>query len=182
MVSPQQVQNSIQETLSTAKQAAGKTQSHPYQNLDNQIRQLANMAREGFQAQVKPAYPGLLKKLEAGASLTDEEYRLLRLLIVGEADYYIEHENDLQNWHAELDRLLDQIKTLQDTGLQSIDQYLHLQALCHDATRIIPNLVHFYREQERVERFEEATANGINKESGKILADIIKEMMHSDRM
>ena len=107
---------------------------------------------------------------------------MLNLLIVGEAKYYVKHENDLENWRGELARLIEEIERIEAGGANDVDRLLHIQALCRDARHILPDITFYYSEKERLARFETATSGQIDAEKGRILADVIRAMMESDKM
>ena len=122
----------IDETLEVANRCFDAESVSDYEELDRQIRQLEAMAREAFQGKLEAEYLSLVEKLESGTPLTGAEQEALELLMVGEAQQYLKHENDFENWKNELKRLAGEMKKVQATGLQSIDDVMHVQALCRD--------------------------------------------------
>jgi hypothetical protein len=81
-----------------------------------------------------------------------------------------------------LERLVEEIENLQTTGLDDVDTLLKVQARCREAIRVIPDLAFYFREQERAKRFQEATTGTLDKDSSRLLANLIKEMMSSSKM
>ena len=176
-----EVSAKITEITATTEQIFMANNSQGYEKLDNAMRNLEALAREAFQEKLKTYYEPIVDKLEAGTPLTKSEYELVKLLIVGEAKYYIEHENDLENWKNETKRLLSEMQNIQADTLDDMDKLLYLRALCHDAMRVVPDLAYYHRERERVERFKQSTQNTIDTAQGKVLAGLINEMMLSDK-
>ena len=182
MATNQELFGQITQTLQAAQQSLNSDASTAYQTLDHQIRQLENVARENFQAKLKNDYQTVVEKLEKGTPLTTDERQILELLIVGEANYYLRHENDFGNWLNELRRISAEIERLQAGGLTKIAEVMHLQALCRDARGILPDIMFYLREKERVERFKSGTQGEISPADGKMLANMIRAMMASPDM
>lgn len=182
MATHEELFTQITQTLKTAEQCFNLDASATYQELDHQIRDLEAIARENFQAKLKHDYRAVVEKLEKGTVLAANEREILELLIVGEATYYLKHENDFENWQNQLQRIRREMEQLQAGGLDSIDDVMHLQALCRDARGILPDIMFYLREKERVERFKNSTQGEIDPEASQVLADMIKAMMISDDM
>jgi len=182
MATSQTVAVKAQEMAAVAGRALGSEHPTPYRIFDQRVRELETLAREAFQAKLRGSYQAIVDKLENDQPLTAEEQELLKLLIVGEAKYYLRFENDLENWQAELKRLAEEIERLAAQGLDDIDSLLHLQAICRDAKGVLPNVIFYYREKERLARFEKAAQGQFDPEAARLLADMIKQMMSSPEM
>ena len=165
-----------------ASEALGSDNSQKFEEFDLQVRELESMAHEAFQAKYDNIFKDIVVKLEKGIDLSNEEFNLLKLLIVGDAEYYIKYENDLKNWQNELARLAAEIGNLESNNLDNTDNLLHMQALCRDARGVLPEITHYYREKERIARFEAAASSPVDDESKKIMADVVKSMISSDKM
>jgi hypothetical protein len=59
---------------------------------------------------------------------------------------------------------------------------MHLQALCHEAMRILPDLAFYCEEKERARRFDEAMRGAIDRDTRRTLANLIKEMLISEKI
>jgi hypothetical protein len=153
-----------------------------YEEMDLEVRALENMARETFQALVEKQYTDLVLKLESGDALTGEEKQVLKLLVVGAAEYYLKEEEQVDEWRAELDRLMGEMERLKSENLLTVDAILELQALCKDARRVLPDLVYYFTERQRVERFQEAMRGPLDPVAARVLADTIRGMMSSSKM
>ncbi|MFN8457294.1 MAG: hypothetical protein U0401_21990 [Anaerolineae bacterium] len=71
---------------------------------------------------------------------------------------------------------------MQAEGLEGLDSLIHLPALCAEAMRVLPDLAYYYEEQERARRFDEAIRGQLDRETRRTLANLIKEMLTSDRL
>ncbi len=174
--------NFIKATVEKSRTCAEKETSENYESLDNMLRQLGVLARELMQDQLKNAYRNIAEKLENGTSLSPSEQETLDCLIVGEARAYLEQEKDFANWKDRMDRLTQEIVRLEEGGLSTTQELLHLQAVCLEAKAVLPDIIYYLREKERIERFENSTRNALTAESGRILAEVVEEMMQSPRM
>ena len=182
MVTIQDVEAKINELLGSSAQTFKQETEVNYQQLQAQVFDLEGLAREAFQSKLEDLYWPILEKLEEGKALTTAEHDIVELLMVGEARYYLRYENDVNQWKGELKRLLEEIKKQQVAGLDEIDSLMRMRALCREAMRVLPDLAYYFRERERVRRFEDATSGAIDVETRRALANLIKEMMESDKV
>ena len=171
----------VDEVLDAVKNCFDHELSQDYEMLDSQVRQLRDMSREAFQAMRKNEYLAVVEKLESGASLTDEEYRALEMLIVGEAQYYLEDESDFEYWRDKLDRLSKEIEDIKSGALENGYDLMRLQAVCLAASRMAPDMAFYLRQKERVLQFKEGTRQ-MDQETMTFLANTIKEIIASDKM
>ncbi len=176
------VEAQIKETLAVAGRALETDKSAGYESFNFDIGKLESLAREAFQAKMGSYLWPIINKLEEGQSLTTAEQDMLQLMIVGEAKYYVKSENDVENWKRELERLLREIEQLPASGLDDIDALMHLRALCREAIRVLPDLVFYFREKERVRKFEGVVQGAIDRDARRMLANLVKEMLQSDKM
>ena len=174
--------NFIKATVEKSRTCAEKETSENYESLDNMIRQLGVLARELMQDQLKNAYRNIAEKLENGTPLSSAEQETLDYLIVGDARAYLAQEKDFANWKARVDSLTQEIVRLEAAGLATTQELLNLQAVCLEAKAVLPDITYYLREKERIERFETSTRTAITAESGKILAEVVEEMMQSPKM
>jgi hypothetical protein len=140
------------------------------------------MAREIMHEQLRSQYRSIADKLEDGVPLTLQERELVETLIVGEARSYVNQEADFESWKGKVDHLASQIGVLEATGVESSQQLLELQALALQARTVIPAITYYLRERERIELFEKNIQSELSASSGRLLADILREMMQSSRM
>lgn len=178
----QDVHAKIKQLAEVATQSLRHESEDFYEQVQTEVQALEALARETFQAKLSDLYWSILGKLEEGQGLTTAEYDILEMLMVGEAKYYLKFENDVDHWKNELRRLLEEIKKQQAAGLDEIDSLMRLRALCREAMRVLPDLAYYFREKERVRKFEAATEGAIDVDTRRSLANLIKEMMDSDEL
>lgn len=153
-----------------------------YERLDRHIRRLEGMAREAFQEEFKAQYEAIAGHLEEGKPLTEEEKNALELLIVGEAQYYIQDEANFEAWQRELQQLMQEIRSLESQGLDQADTLLRLQALCRDLRGILPDMTMYLRERDRIQSFQRSVQASFDPETARVLADVIRAMLSSEEM
>ncbi len=169
-----EVSTKMGETLNLAALSLQAEKGDGYEALTEQLEELETLAIKSFQNHID--YKSLLTKLENGKPLTPDELNTLKLLIVGDADYYMKYDDDFDRWESELKKILEEIRKLQTSDLD-VDGLMHLRVLCQEASSVAEPAAFYLEQKERVGKFEDATRNGIDLESGQFLAGIIKSMM-----
>ncbi len=153
-----------------------------YEEYSRELGTLNTLLRETIQATLQDTYEQIASKLENDEPLSNEEQEHLRLLIVGDAKYYLTYENNLEDWRDELKRLTVEMKHIQDGQVSTIDDRLHLRALCRDAQNVAADIAFYLRERDRLKRFEAHMQGTRDRETGKLLAAMIREMLESKEM
>jgi hypothetical protein len=174
-----QVSATIQKTLALASRCTQAETSDNYGALGDQVEELEAQAREAFQS--KMDFASLLPKLKAGKSLTPADLKTLELLIVGDAEYFLKYETELDHWKSEIEQLVGEISKLQSLDLD-VDGLMHLRALCAEVRRVLPAVVYYLDQKERTTKFQQATQGPIDAEGYRVLAEIVDEMASSDKM
>ncbi len=171
----------ISKTVEVAKRCFETESVTDYEELDRRVVELEGTAREVFQGKLRVQYLSIAEKLDRGAEITAQERQALELLIIGEAKHYLKYENDFENWKRELKRLAEEIEKVQARGSESIEEVMHLQALCREAKGVLPDITFYLREKERIVRFEDTMRETLDPEARRFLAEIIKGMMESSK-
>jgi len=169
----------IQKTLELASRSTQLETSDSYGALGDQVEELEGQARQAFLA--KMGISALLPKLKTGKPLTPEDLKTLELLIVGDAEYFLKYENDLEQWKSEIRKLLAEISNLQSSDLD-VDGLMHLRALCAEVGRVLPDVVYYLNQKERTSKFQAATREPLDPEGYRVLAEIVEQMLLSGKM
>lgn len=172
----------INQTADMAVRSLEAATSAGYEALEAHIRGLEALAREAFQAKLSDHFWPVVEKLENGTPLAAAEQDMLQLFMVGDAKYYVKYENEVENWQNEVKRLVEEMKRLQASGLTELDSLIHLRAHCHEAMRILPDLAFYFGEKERARKFDEALRSAIDRDTRRTLANLIKDMLASDKI
>jgi hypothetical protein len=166
-----EVSTKLNEALDSATKCFEAERSEGYEALREELDELESLAAEACQAQT--AYQSLAGKLENGTVLTAEELNTLKLLIIGDADYYLKYNDDYDRSKSEAKRIIDEIRGLRSSPLD-VDALMHLRVLCREAVSVLIPTGYYLEQKERVSKFQEATRGSIDRGSGKMLADIIR--------
>ena len=148
-----------------------------YENLDLRLREVEAAAREALHAELRGDYQVVIKKLGSGEPLTPADREVIELIIVGDAEYYINYENDYNHCVTELQRLMAELKQVRTGGIADRDALLRVQAFCRDGRGVLPDLTFYLREKERIDRFCANKLDELDPELRQALADILKELM-----
>ena len=152
----------IEETLDAAERCTDQALAQDYEQLDAQVRQLEATAREAFQEQLKDQYWTIAEKLEAGTPLSEKEHEALEFLIVGEAEYFLAEEEHFEDWRDTLRDLMQEVVEVRETGIDTIDDLMYLQAICLDASKVLPEITYYLRQKERIQRFKRLRIGGLD--------------------
>lgn len=115
--------------------------------------------REKIQAMSAKEIRGVIRKLEKGRGLTEDEMALVRRWIVGDAEAYAKMETHFEDWIAQFRRLVSVLKQEEEAANEDVHDLLRVQGILEEASRIAINLGHCLETKERIQRFEQATAN-----------------------
>jgi len=165
----------LQEISQIMKNLAESYTAEDFSRLGAALSQIKGKVREEMQSATAGDITKILKKLEAGTSLTPEEKDHVGLWVVGDAAGYTKMEKDFQQWLAEFRRLGSVLESYQIKE-KSPQMLVEIHGLLEDAIRVSADISNFLEKKERVERFSEAI-NNLTSADAKLLADILKSML-----
>ena len=165
--------------LEQAARCVAAESSETYDSLDAQVETLEGQAYQAVKSQLDIA--SLLPKLKEQEPLGPAELKTLELLIVGDAEYFLKYEADLERWKDEANQLMAEIAKLQSSQLD-VDGLMHLRALCQELRRVLPNIVYYLDKKERTVKFREATSGALDDTGYRVLAEMVTAMISSDRI
>jgi type I site-specific restriction endonuclease len=174
-----QVSAGIQKISEQASLCGQAETSDNYGALADQIEEVEASAREVFESELDIA--SLLRKLKEAKPLSAADLKTLELLIVGDAEYYLKYETELEHWKNEIKEVLAEIAKLQSSNFD-VDNLMHLRALCREAARVLPAIVFYFDQKERAAKFQAATKDPLDADAYRFLAQIVEEMLVSDKM
>ncbi len=174
-----QVAASIRTALDQADRCAATETSDNYDFLESQIDIVEEQARQAVKSQLDIA--SLLPKLKEQKPLGPAELKTLELLIVGDAEYFLKYEADLDRWKEDANQLIAEIKNMQSSPLD-VDGLMHLRALCQELRRVLPNIVYYLDQKERAAKFQESTKGPIDAEGYRVLAEMVTAIISSDQI
>jgi hypothetical protein len=147
--------------------------------LDQAIRRVDDLAREAIHQRLASDLLRIADKLDSGAALSPDDERNLETFAIGNAARYVSAENNVEEWKAEVRRLIAELDDVASIAESSVDRLLHVRALCRDAMGVLPELIHWMEEKERIERFR-AGAVSRDPERGRIIARFLRESLRPE--
>ncbi len=151
-----------------------------YSKVRDLVRVLKSQCREFIQLSTMDKIQSIIKKLKHNALLNDEELKIIRLWIIGDASSYIELENSCEDWVKEIERLLVEVKKFETENIDE-KKAAQLQALLLDLDRNFSDVSYYLDTKERIKKFEKATES-IDANEAKLLADTLTNYLQSAGM
>lgn len=141
------------------------------------LDELEDLTLDLCQQEFSDVYDSLCNKLTDGDQLSNDEWAIVDMMIVGPERFYLKHEDDLEQWKSELRDLFDLIDKLKKDGISDVTDYLELLARIREAGTVLPDLTKYYRAKERVKSFEEAKSGSVDNDQRQLLAELIQNKM-----
>ncbi|HSA32069.1 MAG TPA: hypothetical protein P5160_09775 [Candidatus Omnitrophota bacterium] len=138
------------------EQTVARGTGDAYSKLSTIFEELGKYLREYIQAQTGADIKMVINKLRSGKDLSDEEMELIKLWIVGDAQYYTQLENNVKDWGEELKRLVAEIARHKDSPA-TVETASYLRGLFRDGSRVITDIFYYLEQKDRIARFQEAS-------------------------
>jgi hypothetical protein len=178
MAGPPEVVAKLEEALAAAARCSTSETTQNYDALPQGLRDLSELARRSCESHVD--YGPLVHKLRTGTTLSPEEMATLRLLIVGDADYYLKYDEEFDRCKTELSKILGEIERLKASDF-SADALMHLSVLSQEASELLVVTQHYLGSRERIRMFETSTKGAIDQDSARLLASVVERMVANSR-
>jgi len=173
MVGNQEVAATLQQAFEAAARCASEETTKNYDDLAQDLVELEKVAKEACAGHAD--CQALIAKLRAGTALSADEMATLRLLMVGDADYYIKYDEELDRCKTEVTKIIAEMQRLQ-TGELTADALMHLSVLSLEGRILLELTRHYFEAQDRIRRFDTATSVGIDHDAATALVRIIQGM------
>jgi hypothetical protein len=157
--------------------ALTKNDNETYSKFSLNLADAQSAVREYIQEITKDQINAVIGKLKGNQKLSKAEIDYIRLWLVSDAEDYIKHENDLENWKAESKRVMDQINAFQKPN-PTFEEASKLRALLVDLTRTTSDINFYLQQKERVEKFNEAT-HELDSEECELLINLLTSKKNS---
>jgi len=143
------------------------------------IKEHKDEVREQIQMRTAPQIAAIISKLHADEDITAQDIALIRVWIVGDAESYLNVENDFENWLAEHDRLREILARFTEKSEVEFAELLEIQGVLEDAARVSLEIANYLEMRERVMHFDQIVREPerINKA---ILATILTRKLEND--
>jgi hypothetical protein len=178
MVGANDVVATLQHTLDSAQRCASEETTQHYDALIQDLDDFETLARGYCEGHAD--WRSLVGKLRSDMPLSPQDLATLRLLVVGDADYYVKYDEERDRCAADIARIVGEIKSLQ-AGELTPELLMRLGVLCREARGLAAMSRHYFESRERVRRFEAATAGTIDAGDRRTLVGIVEEMVRSAR-
>jgi hypothetical protein len=122
----------------------------------------------------------LITSLKADGPIAPADLELIRLWMVGDAEYYVRAESDFPGWVAELDRLLGVLRQLRSEAVTP-SAMARMEATVRDALRVASDIAFFREQEERVRSFQKDIKQ-LTREDKQTLAGLLERKLRSEDM
>jgi hypothetical protein len=163
----------IDELLEWFEKANDSGSSSVFSALQNRIDTVRDDLRESAQALTRQQMWAIITRLRTDEPIRDEDLRLIRLWLIGDAEAYVAEENNFDEWVEEIQRLEEEVRRLRSSPVNT-DAIKQLQAVLTDTRGVIPNIANYLTDRERVAHFEETMSHGLQDGKRESLASILQ--------
>ena len=150
-----------------------------YSKLSGTLEKMDSELRESAQKLAIDEMKAVLQKLKNDEALVGEDLRKLKSWIVGDAEYYINKEHNSENWSANLQRLIGEIKELWIDHPDD-ERLLKLRRLARDALGTVADISFYVKQKESVEKFNAATKE-IGESERVVLVSLLEQKISTSR-
>lgn len=139
-----------------------------------------SLVREKFQKDTSIQIKRIIEKLSEQQTISSDEINLIKLWIIGDADSYTKIENNFQDWLDEYDRLKKIIRNYENKDCSDED-LLKLHGILEDAIRVNYDIANFLEKKDRMQKFESAISDGLDKEEREAFIEVLSGKLSSSK-
>ncbi len=162
-------------------QGFGKLEERPdigsYERIAGVFDEFERTLREHIQETTEDRISEIINKLRTDDPMSSEDVEYIKLWVVGDADYYTKLENNFGDWVKELERLRNEIIRINDPQ-PDLPTCSKLRAILQDGLRLIPDIIFFLEQKERVDHFNQATVK-LDREERDLLIKVLNNKLSS---
>lgn len=175
-VAPDQLSEPMQALKDAAETALRNENTNDFETFERYLNEVATFVREQQQAMWSDEAKRAIRNLETGKPLSGDDREVIRTFLVSDAERYLAHENNYDDWRNELQRLVNDLARRATT----LDRHTiaDLRGVLKDAIRLVPDIRNYLDERVRVEKFKQALQT-LDKPSRDMLVGILKEQLRS---
>ena len=159
----------VTKVMANAKEAMS---DDAFQKAASALSNAKKMVREEAQKKTSAEIEKIINKLQSNERMSTDEIGLIKAWIVGDAIGYTKMENNLQDWISEYDRLQNSLASYENKDCSS-EELLKLHGILEDATRVSYDIANFLEKKDRIDKFESAAEDGLDKDERDILVKIL---------
>jgi hypothetical protein len=176
---PQSVKDQLEQIVAF-RPLDPKTDEGRLNALSAALASLDDELRDQIQVATAVQVTRLIDVLQADGPVGPADFELIRLWLVGDAEYYVKMENDFPAWVSELDRLIGVLRDLR-TEAMTTSTLSRMEATIRDALRVASDVVFYRQQEERLRSFQNATKS-LTREDKRTLAGILAQKLSSERV
>lgn len=135
--------------------------------------------RELIQMKTAPEISAVIRKLRAEQEISADDLALVRLWVIGDAEGYLQMENNLQRWLEEFDAARASLERLGTPT--NVAAMVKCQGLLEEANRLAVDIANLLEKKERIANFEQSTRDPANLNRG-VLAAVLSRKLESDQI
>ena len=148
-----------------------------YSRLSTILGELDQYLREYLQDLTGDDVKLVIKKLRGTDPISAYDLELIRLWLLGDADYYLKYENNFKEWRRELQRVMDDINGC-NVDNPDVTSVAKLRSLFRDASRVVADIFYYAEQKDRIEKFNESTQD-IDDDERAIMARLLDQKLKS---
>ena len=164
----------VSQVLDIASHCSLDETADNYSLLSEKLLELESAAGQFLRSH--SAYQFIVTKLQQETPLTVDDLKILRSMIVGDAEEYLKYDDDFAQSKSQLGRFLDQIRQLQSNELGA-ETLMRLRVLCREASSALAPTVHYLEQKQRVRNFDEHMRDPLSSETRRMLTGIMKDLV-----
>ncbi len=170
----------LTDTIQGLKDAAASALQHEsvedFEAFERYVSEVDTFIREVQQSLWANDAKATIRRLEKGEPITDTDREVVRTFLISDAQRYLAHENNYQDWIKELNRIVAELgRRVNTVDRNSIAD---MRGIIKDAVRLVPDIRNYLEEKCRVEKFERALDTP-DKASRELLVRVLREQLRS---
>jgi len=178
MVDTDQLVETVQGLKEAATSALANESADDFEAFERCLNEVDAFARETQQCLWADEARATLRRLEKGDPLDNQDSDLIRAFLISDAERYLKHENNYEDWVKELKRLVDDL--CKQVNMVDRDTIADVRGILKDAIRLVPDIRNYHDEKRRVEKFEQALKT-LDKSSRDMLVRVLREQLRSEK-
>lgn len=135
--------------------------------------------REYFQEATKPRMVAVVERLRSGAELGGEELEILRQWIIGDTVNYVRNEKHFVTWMSEFHTVMSGLAQTVGEPQTTMETVARARGLLMDGARLLPNIVFFLEQKQRMVTFERAVGGSLDEQDRTLLLELIAKCWYS---
>ncbi len=135
--------------------------------------------REYFQEATKPRMVEVVERLRSGGDLSGEQLEILRQWIIGDTVNYVRSEKHFVGWMGEFHTVMAELSRAVNDAETTMETVSRARGLLMDGARLLPNIVFFLEQKERLVAFERAVSGDLDEQNRLLLLELIAKCWYS---